>query len=181
MKQCPKCGQSFADPNLNFCLNDGELLTQSADTSIRSTFGNKAPTGYADDDAPPTVMMNDPRATNPAGWQGSSSPVPWQAQTPVYQSPQQLGTQNYGSSQDQTLPIVSLVLGVLSLLFICCYGGIWLGIPAAVVGYFGMRNADADPTRYGGRGLAIGGMVVGAITFLAAIAFIILQIIGQIV
>jgi hypothetical protein len=180
MKRCPKCGQSFADPDLNFCLNDGELLLQSAAASFGSTYGNQAPTAYADDDSPPTLMMNDPRTTNPVGWTGSSSPVPWQSQAPsAYQSPQ-FGMQNYRVASDQTLPTVSLVLGIFACLFVCCYGGIWLGIPAVVVGYLGMKNADADPNRYGGRGLAIAGLVLGIITFFASIAFIIMQIIGGI-
>jgi hypothetical protein len=47
MKICPGCNQTYADENLNFCLNDGELLQQ---------FG---------DDAPPTIMMDSSRTTNP--------------------------------------------------------------------------------------------------------------------
>jgi hypothetical protein len=64
---------------------------------------------------------------------------------------------------------------------ICCYGGLWLGLPAAIVGYIGMRNADSDPTRYGGRGLAIGGMVAGIITFLAFLGWIALILMGSLV
>ena len=37
------------------------------------------------------------------------------------------------------------------------------------VGFIGLRNADSDTSRYGGRGLAIGGMVLGTITFLASL------------
>lgn len=170
MKRCPKCGQQYGDPDLNFCLNDGELLMQLADTSFGSTFGREQPSAFADD-APPTVMMNDPRATNPTGWGGSSSPVPWQTQSPVYQPPQP-GLLHYTRRLDLTLPTVSLVLGISSIIFVCCYGGLWLGLPAAVVGYMGLRNADADPTKYGGRGLAIGGMVIGIITFILSMILI---------
>jgi hypothetical protein len=31
-----------------------------------------------------------------------------------------------------------------------------------------MRNSDKDPGRYGGRGMAIIGMVLGVVTFLAS-------------
>lgn len=75
-------------------------------------------------------------------------------------------------SADQTMPTIALGLGIGSLLFVCCYGGIWLGIPAAVVGFIGIRNADKDPARYGGRGLAIGGMVIGIVSLLLSIVFI---------
>ena len=62
---------------------------------------------------------------------------------------------------------------------ICCYGGIWLGLPAAVVGFLGMRNADNDNSRYSGRGMAIGGMVLGIISFLTSIIFVLFAIIAR--
>jgi len=52
---------------------------------------------------------------------------------------------------------------------LCCYGGIWLGLPAAVLGFLGVRNAGNDPGKYGGRGMAVGGMVLGIVTFLISI------------
>ena len=174
MKRCPKCGQAYADPDLNFCLNDGELLMQMQDSS--QTGGSSRP--FADD-APPTVMMNNPRATNPTGWTGGSSPAPYQNAAPAYQAPQ-FGISNLPRSPDQTLPTVSLVLGIASLIFVCCYGGLWLGIPAAVVGFMGMRNADKDPTRYGGRGLAIAGMILGIVTLVMSVLILILGIAGNV-
>jgi hypothetical protein len=56
---------------------------------------------------------------------------------------------------------------------VCCAGGIWLGVPAAVLGFLGLRNAENNPMRYSGRGMAIGGIVLGIITFLASVLFII--------
>jgi hypothetical protein len=64
-----------------------------------------------------------------------------------------------------------MILGICAAFMVCCWGGVWLGIPAAVVGFLGMRNAESDPTRYAGRGMAIAGMVLGIITFLASIVF----------
>lgn len=163
MKICPKCNQNYSDSNINFCLNDGELLSQY-------------------DDAPPTIIMDAPRITNQTNWQQTQyqppAPEPlatWQTQQSPVQN-QQFGVAQMSSSQDQTLPIISLVLGTLSILLICCYGGIWLGVPAAIVGFLAMKNADHDPVRYGGRGMAIGGMVTGIITFLIAVGFIVLGI-----
>ena len=174
MKRCPKCGQAYADPDLNFCLNDGELLTQMQDAA----FGGGASRPFADD-APPTVMMNDPRATNPTGWSGNTSPAPYQHSTPTYQPPQ-FGMTGMPRTQNQTLPTISLVLGVFSLIFTCCYGGILLGIPAAIVGFIGMRNADNDPAGYGGRGLAIAGMVLGITTFILSLLMLVFGIAGSV-
>lgn len=62
--------------------------------------------------------------------------------------------------QNQTLPIISLVLGIVS---ICCYIGWATGPAALITGYFGMKNVNNDPNQYGGKGLAIAGMIVGGI------------------
>ncbi len=64
-------------------------------------------------------------------------------------------------------------MGVISCFLVCCAGGIWLGLPAAIVGFLAMRNAEREPSRYGGRGLAIAGMVLGIVTFLASVFFLI--------
>lgn len=162
MKRCPRCGQTYTDSDINFCLNDGELLSRLSD---------EPPTLFKDD-APPTVMMDRSRVTNQTNWQTAAPPA-------IYQSPQQpvspgFGTLNrFAKSTDQTLPTIAFALGLASLVLVCCYGGIWLGLPAAIVGFLGLRNADSDPERYGGRGLAIGGMVLGIVTFLMSIVFII--------
>lgn len=155
MKQCPRCNQTYTDDDLNFCLNDGELLTSF-------------------NDAPPTVFMDPPRVTGQTSWQNAPPPAPWQGSQNVQNTP--FGVPAFAQSRDQTLPTIALVLGILSVLMICCYGGIWLGLPAAVVGFLGMRNADSDPTRYTGRGMAIGGMVLGIVSFLAFMGMMIVWI-----
>ena len=177
MKQCPRCGQTYTDTAINFCLNDGELLSYLSDDPPKTLFsGDVPPTGFADD-APPTLLMNKARVTN-QNWQPSGPPVPWQNQAPHYPNELQ-GLAQYAKSQDQTLPGVSLGLGIASLVMICCFGGIWLGIPAAIVGFLGMRNADKDPAQYGGRGMAVAGMVMGIVTCLIAIAHIIFTVLAS--
>ncbi len=180
MKRCPKCAQTFADQNLNFCLNDGELLMYEQETS-RPFADEPPPTMFAGDDSPPTLMMNSPRATNPVGWADASPPAQWQGQQQIVTPPGHMPVQ-YANfvSPNQTLPIIALCLGLASLVFVCCYGGLWLGIPAAVVGFIGLRNADGDPSRYGGRGLAIAGMIVGLITFVLSLILLFFGVLGQI-
>jgi len=168
MKQCPRCNQTYADDQLNFCLEDGELLTGFAN--------EPPPTRYADD-SPPTLLMNDARVTNPSNWP-ASPPAEWQPPQQNLQN-QPFASPAFVRSRDQTLPTISLILGILSLALICCYGGIWLGLPAAVLGFLGMRNADTDRNRYGGRGMAIGGMVLGVISFLGSLIIAFLAIIAS--
>ena len=164
MKKCLKCGQSYTDETLNFCLNDGEYL-------VRHTGYEPPPTQYADD-SPPTILMNEPRVTNPIDWP-QSTPARWQNQAPTPIT-NQYGLAGYGTAaQNTTLPTISLIMGIISFFLVCCAGGIWLGLPAAIIGFFALRNNDSDPTRYGGRGMAIGGMVLGIVTFFASLLFLI--------
>jgi hypothetical protein len=170
MKQCPRCHQTYNDDQLNFCLEDGELLT---------SFSQEPPPTRYGDDSPPTVMFSEARVTNPANWPQSppsAPPVPWNQpnmQNVPFASP------GFARSKDQTIPTISLILGIASIVLICCYGGIWLGAPAAVLGYLGIRNADNDRNKYGGRGLAIGGMVLGVISFLASMAVALVAIVAS--
>lgn len=79
-----------------------------------------------------------------------------------------------GSGQNQTLPIISLVLGIFSL---CCYVSPLTGIAALITGYLGMKNANNDPANYGGKTMAIVGMALGGLFLLIGIVYWILILI----
>jgi hypothetical protein len=165
MKRCPQCGQTYTDNDINFCLNDGELLSRTP-----------AASGGTFDEPPPTVMMDPPRVTT--RFEGvTAPPAQYRPPGPMFGAPGG-GMASFPRSPDQSLPIVAIALGVASLVFVCCYGGIWLGIPAAVVGFLGMRNAASDPERYGGRGLAVAGMVLGIISFILTILMFIFAVLA---
>ena len=164
MKRCPQCGQTYTDNDINFCLNDGELLSRTSGTM-----------GNAFDEPPPTMVMDPPRVTSRL--EGSSPPVQYRPPGQMLGAPG-TGISSFPRNPDQSLPIVAIALGAASLVFACCYGGIWLGLPAAVVGFLGMRNADKDPERYSGRGLAIGGMVLGIISFILTILMFIFAVLA---
>ena len=168
MKRCPKCGQAYDDAAINFCLNDGELLLAADSPSL------------ANDDSPPTLMMDAPRPTDPGNW--TSEPITqWMPPTPTaYDRPSVMPMQqSYGVAKDQTIPVIAMVLGIVSIPLMCCYGGIWIGLPAAVLGFLGMRNADSAPDRYAGRGFAIAGMVLGLISFLLSVIFVLFAIVAN--
>ncbi len=157
MKHCPKCGKQYGEADINFCLDDGELLMRADYTSS------------AYDDSPPTVMMNEPRGTNPSGWPAGEQNRQWPPPMQSARGPN-FGMVGFGAQRDQSIPTVSLVLGIASLVMICCYGGIWLGIPAVILGFIGVRNANSNPEKYTGSGMAVAGIILGIIT--AAIAVI---------
>lgn len=150
MKACPKCNQTYDDANLNFCLNDGEMLTETQSV-----------------DAPPTIMMDAPRQTNDNWGQANPgfSEQPTQNQQ-IFQQPYSGAPQgmNSNASLDQTLAIVAIITGALSIVLSwCCYMGIFIGPVALITGYMGMSNANKNPDQYGGKGLAIAGMVAGGV------------------
>ncbi len=159
MRICPRCQQTYTDTTLNFCLNDGELLTET------------------ENQPPPTVFMDAPRVTNP-NWQTNQ---PFEIPQNQQLSPnQQFNPPAIRQQQDQTLPIISMILGILSLGIFCCWiAGLPLSIGALVAGYLGMNNANNNPMQYGGKGLAIGGMVIGAIGLIMSIIFMIIGLIGK--
>lgn len=150
MKICPNCNQTYTDETLYFCLNDGTSLVEK------------------ETEPPPTVFMDAPRTTNP-NFTDYKTPFGQQDQQ-IYQAP--YSPPMVRQSQDQTLPIISLVLGILGFLTMCWCGGIPLGIGAIITGFLGMRNADQNPQKFGGKGVAIGGLIVGAISLVSS--FIIL-------
>lgn len=104
-------------------------------------------------------------------------PVPdpnWQNQqigsnTPFQPPPSGVGGQN------KTLAIVSLVLGILS---ICCYVSPVTGLGALVCGLLALKNIKNDPSTYGGKGLAIAGMICGAVFLVIGVVYYILLALG---
>ena len=118
----------------------------------------------------------DPPAPAPvAEWTPPPAPdASWQNQeigsnTPFQPPPAGTGSVN------QVLPIVALVLGVISL---CCYISPITGLAALITGYLGMKNANNDPVNYGGKGLAIAGMIIGGIMMLVGVAYYVIVILA---
>ena len=156
MKKCLKCGERYSDDTLNFCLNDGELL-------IDPTGYDPPPTQYADD-SPPTIMMNQPRVTNPVGWAESQPPAPWQQNLPVQQGQQMFGQYNSVQSASQTLAVVSLGLGIGSLTIgWCCSLGLVLAPGALITGFIALSQIKKDPSKHTGRGFALGGIITAGV------------------
>ncbi len=164
MKQCPQCKQTYSDASLNFCLTDGALLTEVT--------SEPPPARYADD-PPPTMLMNDARVTNPTSWPASPPQTQWQA-PPVVAAPQQFAQYAMPSGPTQTLAIVSLCLGIGSMTIgFCCSSGLLLSPAALITGFIALSQIKKDPSKYTGRGMAIGGVSTGA-AFLAIYLIIIL-------
>lgn len=94
MKICPTCRRTYEDEGLNFCLEDGSVLT------------------LVHSDAAPTVVMNHPRTTSP-------SPYPGVQTTGGGQDPAQYSIQPPKRSSKAWL----WVLGIFAVLILLCGGG----------------------------------------------------------
>lgn len=100
--------------------------------------------------------------------------------SPVVPETNMQNPQNFGQGApaaggpNQTLAIVSLVVGILSL---CCGYTFVVPIIAIVLGFMAKGKANNDPANFGGAGLALGGIITGAIALLLGIAVIILNVV----
>ncbi len=176
MKRCPKCGQTYADKDLNFCYNDGELLSYLAEEASPAESAERP---IYSNDPPPTEFLPSPRVTlethrpppfaPPVAWQANQPDAPNVpfSQYPTYVAP------------NQTLAIVSLGLGLGSVTVgWCCSSGFVLSPAAIVTGIIALSLMKKDPSVYGGKGFAIGGIITAAVFLVIYLVFIIIYIIA---
>src|SRR6478672_13579493 len=170
MKSCPRCNRIYSEDDLNFCLDDGEVLQRYADEEPTRPLSGAMP--------PPTVVLDPTRVTNPIGWEpgkniGQQSVGQWQGQQGAYPQTQ---FQSYPmmSSPNQTLAVISLVVGACSLtLGWCCSSGLLLAPASIIVGIVALVQIKGNPQLYGGKGLAIGGIAAGSL-YIAIYLFLVL-------
>lgn len=176
MKRCPRCNRIYSEDDLNFCLDDGELLQQYSDEQPTRPLNQSDP--------PPTIMMDSPRVTNPIGWdagQNIGQPLgQWQGNQPHTVPQTQFAGYPMTRSPNQTLAVVSLALGVGALTIgWCCYVGTALGPAAIVTGIIALVQIKNHPQLYTGRSFAIVGIVAGALYFAALFLIFIAAILSN--
>ncbi len=109
---------------------------------------------YSEPEPPPVVA-----APNP--FDPPASPSEWAPPEPQWQNPAVVhnpGMNMQSAGQNQTLAIVSLVLGIVSIVFCQITGPV-----AIVTGFMARRKASENPAEYGGAGLGLAGIITGAI------------------
>jgi hypothetical protein len=113
------------------------------------------------------------------GWNPPPSPeTSWQEQGLGANTPFQPPVVKSG--QSQTLAIASIVCGGISLVslvgliipfvnFVCFAVTPGLGLAAIITGFLARSRAKQNPDQYGGAGLALGGIITGALSILAVV------------
>ncbi len=81
------------------------------------------------------------------------------------------GGYGYASPRTDGLAIASLITGIISLVcsFICL--GVLLGPTAAIMGFISRQKVAASGGTVGGGTLALVGMILGILGFLASVGF----------
>lgn len=172
MKRCLTCNRTYEDDALSFCLTDGSALIK--DEPGAGSFDPTPATA-----PPPAPDWSTPPTPAVPSSQSSWSPVglPPQAPSPGWGSNYPTPPGGYAiQKKEQGLAIASLVCGILS--FLCC--SVFTGIPAIVLGIMAINKEKTDPDRYTGKGMAIGGIVLGAVSILILGVYGILVIAGAI-
>jgi hypothetical protein len=176
-------------------FNDSPLPSESAPPQDRQSggfgqqptpqFGEQRPSGgfgseptYKEPSSPfgnQPNFSNDPFNNQPKEWTAPPAPQGWGNQglgqnTPFNAPPIK------SQGQNQTLPLVSLITGIISVF--CCWLAPILGLVALVTGFMGMSSINKNPAQFGGRGLALGGMITGGIGLAIGIIYWILVTLG---
>lgn len=182
MKYCPTCNKNFTDDDLGFCLDDGTVLLSGASPDSQATrvfeppptaVINSSPTDYGLGSPSPSLLPS----PEPYRW-ANEAPVPPPAAVAPQWTPPPPPVYGVQQSQQQTVAILSLVFGLASITVGWICGGPILALIALVLGIVALSQAKKNPTRYGGRPLAIGGMATGAIVIVIYLVFLAIYIVA---
>lgn len=179
MKHCPLCKTNFIDDDLRFCTDDGTMLAPG-DVSLEdaqatqifpeppatAVFSQPRPTDYGLGTTPSL-----PQSPEPYRWANEAAPV-WTAPPPppIYPVAR--------SQQTQTLAILSLVFGIVAMTFGWICGGFLFGLIAFILGAIALTQIKKNPTGYGGKPFAIGGMAMGGFVFVIQVLQLILGVLA---
>ena len=171
MKRCPTCNQEFSDEWLTFCTQDGTSLVEAETSSTEPP-----PTLWRPPPMPPSVSPTEqPTLDLPDRYQPPLAPTAQpQPLQPRWMPPPPPA---YPVGPQQTLAVTSLILGIASLTVgWCCYFGIVTAPISVVLGIISLVQIKNEPTKFGGQGFAIGGIVTGGLALVIFMALIIFWI-----
>jgi len=165
---CRSCGGENNSAN-TFCMNCGERITSAPEpTPVVPTDQNNIPRAEGEVVSTPT-WYNQENTSNPYQNTGSAyTPPPQYANNTYANSGNQAVNQASNQASNQGLAIASMVCGIVS--FVCCLS-IIASIPGLILGIISLTKQQ------GGRGMAIAGVVLCAISIVFSVIYIIFVII----
>lgn len=183
MKHCPTCSANFDDDDLMYCTDDGTSLLAGAnpfgpDTQATKVFAGSAPTEVMSAPRPTEYGVGTPPLQAPV-----REPYRWAKEgPPTWEPPPAPVPMPYPVRQQQqtTTAILSLVFGIASITIGWLCLGLPLGILAIILGFVALSQVKRNPVQYGGKPLAIGGLVTGGIVLLIHIAILLIWIMAMV-
>jgi len=175
MKRCPTCNQRFTDEWLTFCTQDGTSLVDMPASS------DEPPVTVVYPSLPPSVSpLEQPTMDYPGAYQPPPVLMAPQPQQPLQAGWNPPPPPAYASQPQKNLALLSLILSIASIpLGFCCYIGFLTSPIAIVLGIFSLFKIKQDPSKWGGKGMAIAGVVIGALYLvfaaLMALIFVIMR------
>jgi hypothetical protein len=180
MKHCTTCGTNFVDDDLRYCTDDGTVLLAG-----ENPFAQEAQATKIFPASPPTKVMSPPRPTEyevrtPADQPPAAPLYGWANEAPAaWTPPAPPAYPSAGQQQQQTTAaLVSLIFGIVAFTIGWLCLGIPLGLVAVVLGLVALSQIRRDPAKYGGKPLAIGGIVTGGIVMLVKLALLVIWIVA---
>ena len=71
------------------------------------------------------------------------------------------------------MALLSMILGIISVTIgFCCYFGVLTAPIAIGLGAYALSLVKKDPNKYGGKGMAVAGIIMGALYFIFLILII---------
>lgn len=123
-----------------------------------------------------------PPQAPPAGYGSAPATQPPAFPPPGFAQPAQVGY-GYGvvPPRNETLAIIALVLGLVGLPMLCLCGfGTLLGVGAIVTGIIGRNRVLASPGTLTGDGMALAGIILGAITTVLGVGYVVFFVVVNI-
>ena len=164
MKRCPVCNATFDDPYLSFCPNDGTPLVRMSPDEAH------------------TVLMSAARETDQASAPASNLPAPpqpygWANDTPTQWTPPPPPAIRDPATQQQSLAVASMILGLVGITFGWICGGPFFAFFALILGIVALFQIKKDKLRYGGKPMALIGVILGAVVLAIYVVFVAIWII----
>ena len=200
MKRCPTCQRTYTDDTQRFCLEDGTILVggeAAPSDPMAATLIDSPPRDTSSNRSAPTeVLRSDPtfeRQSPPSpSWPTTPTPQPVSRPVAGRSQPDQYAPFVSPSSREaekRTWPAVAtLAIGVITVLMFVSslvgagfkmrseligflfLAGMFLGIGGAILGAVVLIIAIRSPERYGGKGIAVGGLLLNLLpTLLLAV------------